>query len=329
MNAGETLLHLARHGEVRGAGEVFYGQADLPLSGRGTAQAGALAARLRGVELGGVYASDLARTVEFAEIVAAPHGIEVQKVPALREMSLGVLEGMPIEEARQRHPDLATRRYSSMLDFRMPGGESLRDVAERVRPVIAAIVERHRGQAVLVASHQSVNRVVIADALGLPLERMFGFRQDFGCLNILSYGREGARVLSLNEVPEGMSQVGDRLRVSGIRFQGAHGWLASERLRPRPFRVDVVARLPLDRAGRSDDLADTVDYNALAEAVVRIGSGASHRLLESLGRSIGGEILRTFPALLAVEVTVHKPAPELTGEPDEVAVSVFLRRGDA
>jgi dihydroneopterin aldolase len=327
----DTTVYLARHGDVRGAGEVFYGHEDLPLSMRGLAQAAALSARLRAADLRAAYASDLTRTVEFAQVIAAPHRLEVGRLPELREMSLGVLEGMPVAVARERHPDLAERSYSSMVDFAMPGGgESLRDVAARVRPAMTGLLERHRGDRFLVVGHHSVNRIALADALGLPFEEMFRFGQDYGCLNVIRYGARGARVVLLNDVPEHPAQVvGDRIRVCGITFQGRHGWLDAERALPRRFRADVLVRLPLGRAGASDDLGDTVDYRALAEAVVEIGTSRSFRLLEGLCQTLGRELLDRFPSFVAVEVTVHKAAPDLTGEPDEVSVSVFQRRGDA
>jgi dihydroneopterin aldolase len=326
-----TLLYLARHGEVRGAGEVFYGHEDLPLSSRGSAQASALSARLRGVPLAGVYASDLRRASEFAEIVAAPHGQEVQSLPALREMSLGVLEGLPVAEARRLHPDLAERSFASMVDFRMPaGGESLRDVEARAMPVLQALSERHRGSSFLVVAHHSVNRILLAHVLGVGFTGLFRFGQDYGCLNVVRYGREGPQVTLLNHVPEHPAQVaGDRIRVSRISFRGAHGWLEEERAQPRTFRADVVARLALGRAARSDELADTLDYRALADTVVEVGSSRSFRLLEALAEAIASAILARFSELLAAEVTVYKSAPDLTGDPDEVGVSVFKRRVDA
>jgi dihydroneopterin aldolase len=326
-----TILYLARHGEVRGAGEVFYGHEDLPLSTHGAAQASAISAKLRGTALEAVYASDLRRTVEFAEIIAAPHDLEVQSVPALREMSLGVLEGMPIAEAKLRHPELAGRSYASMLDFRMPGGgESLRDVSLRALPALLALVERHRGRAFVVIGHHSVNRILLADVLGVGLGGLFRFDQSYGCLNTIRFGPEGPQVTLLNERPDHPTQVvGDRIRVSQIRFEGAHGWLESERAQRRRFRADILARVSLGRAAKSDDLEDTLDYRALADAVVEVGSGRSFRLLEALCEAIGTELLVRFPTLQAAEVTVYKSAPDLTGEPDEVGVSVFVRRQSA
>jgi alpha-ribazole phosphatase len=322
-----TCLYLARHGEVQGAGEYYYGHEDVPLSSRGDAQARALARRLAQTELEAVYASDLRRTLEFARIIAAPHGVEVRPLPQLREMSLGILEGLSLRDARERHPELAARPYASMIDFRMPGGESLREVAERVRPVVAGLVERHRGQSFLVAGHNSTNRILLADALGVGLEGMFGFGQDFGCLNVIHYGERGARVMLLNERPE--SPAGDRIALRGITFEGSHGYLPEERLSARLFRVDLLAHLSLGRAGLTDRLGDTLDYRELATAVVRVGTTRTFHLLEALCRAIGMEILEHFSVVSGVEVTVHKAAPEMAGRPDEVAVTLVLRRGEA
>src|SRR5262249_54071445 len=75
----------------------------------------------------------------------------------------------------------------------------------------------------------------------------------------------------------------------------------------------------LSAAGRSDDLRETVDYRAVTQEVVAIGSASKVKLLEALGSRIGRGILRRFPAVRSVRVMVRKP-----GTPGNVeAVGVF------
>jgi alpha-ribazole phosphatase len=196
-----TRLYLVRHGAVE-TGETFYGQLDVPLSDEGQRQMERAAEALAGIELAAVHCSDLARAVESARIVAGPHRLEPIPDPAFREMHLGALEGLPLAEVRQRHPELANKRYQDMWSFRFPGGgENLQDIAARARPALARIVEAHPDANVVLVAHNSVNRILLGDALGLTLDRVFGFVQDFGCINRIDLAPERARVALLNWRP--------------------------------------------------------------------------------------------------------------------------------
>lgn len=114
-----------------------------------------------------------------------------------------------------------------------------------------------------------------------------------------------------------------RIRLTGLKFSGRHGWFDAERKRDRTFTVDLEVSLSLEAASRSDALEDTLDYNALAETAGAIVTGESIRLIERLAGAIAESILAEHP-VSAVEVTVHKPTPDVVGAP--VEASVTLRR---
>ena len=195
------LLFLARHGQTVAEG-TFYGHDDVPLSPVGRAQMQRLAVHLARHALAAVYSSDLQRAREGAELVAAPRGLAVRTEPRLREMCLGCLEGLERGAALARHPELASRDYASMVEFRMPGGgESLLDVWQRVEPALAELRARHPGERVAVVTHNSVNRVILGHALGLPLAGVFAFGQEYGCLNVIDYRGDRPVVLLLNGRP--------------------------------------------------------------------------------------------------------------------------------
>jgi broad specificity phosphatase PhoE len=192
------LLFLARHGQTLAEG-TFYGHDDVPLSPTGRAQMERLAAHLERHTLAAVYASDLQRARAGAELIAAGRGLQVQADPRLREMHLGCLEGLDRAAALARHPELAGRDYASMVEYRMPeGGESLVDVWQRVAPALAELKARHHGERVAVVSHNSVNRLILGAALGLPVGAVFTFAQDYGCLNVIDYRRGRPFVRLLN-----------------------------------------------------------------------------------------------------------------------------------
>jgi 7,8-dihydroneopterin aldolase/epimerase/oxygenase len=110
--------------------------------------------------------------------------------------------------------------------------------------------------------------------------------------------------------------VKDRILLEGIEFYGFHGVPAAERETGRRYRVDVALELDLRPAGQADDLELTVDYGAAARLVVEEGTGAPVRLLETLAERTVERLLREFPRVEAVEVTVaklHPPIPYVVG----------------
>jgi len=195
-------LYLLRHGEVaqaEGGRWIFYGHHDLPLSPKGQGQARDQAKRLENTVLCGIYCSDLERTRYTAELLSAARGgePEVVELPALREMHLGVLEGVERDEALARYPEIASRSYEDMLDFRVPGGgESVRDVAERSIACLEELVSKHAAApqmegdpkkeptpTIVVVAHNTINRVVLARAAGVGPEGYARFRQMAGAMN--------------------------------------------------------------------------------------------------------------------------------------------------
>ena len=92
---------------------------------------------------------------------------------------------------------------------------------------------------------------------------------------------------------------------------GIHGALPEEHDRAQPFEVDVELEVDLTVAGRTDALADTVDYGAVAVAAERVVAGERHRLLERLAARIADDVLRVDGRIRSVTVAVRKLRPPL------------------
>jgi dihydroneopterin aldolase len=120
--------------------------------------------------------------------------------------------------------------------------------------------------------------------------------------------------------------VTDRIGLRGLRVVGTHGVLPEEHQRAQPFEVDVDIAADLSAAGRSDDLADTIDYGAVTEAVAAVVVGDHADLLEHLAQRIVDATLAVAgPKAREVTVTVRKLRPPV---PADLAVSeVSIRRG--
>ena len=115
----------------------------------------------------------------------------------------------------------------------------------------------------------------------------------------------------------------DRVELRGLRALGIHGVLPEEQSRPQPFEVDLDIEADLSAAGRSDDLADTIDYGAVAEMVAKVVSSERFALLERLAERIAEVVLDDGRAT-AVTVSVRKLRPPV---PVELATAgVRIRR---
>jgi dihydroneopterin aldolase len=90
---------------------------------------------------------------------------------------------------------------------------------------------------------------------------------------------------------------------------GVHGALPEEKERAQPFEVDLDLAVDLAAAGRTDSLADTVDYGAVAATVERVVTGERHRLLERLATRIADDVLAADPRITSATVTVRKLRP--------------------
>ena len=112
----------------------------------------------------------------------------------------------------------------------------------------------------------------------------------------------------------------DLIELRGIRAKGKHGANPGERDRKQPFDVDIKLVLDLSAGERSDDLEQTVNYDALHKAVVKIVRDESFVLLERLAGAIVDRIFRDA-RVASAEVRVAKP--KLL---DGATPSVTLRR---
>jgi alpha-ribazole phosphatase/probable phosphoglycerate mutase len=193
-----TRVYLMRHGEVANGGERRYnGHIDVDITPLGVEQMHRLAERLSGKPVAAVYSSDLIRSVKGAEIISRRIGLSFTPLRSLRERSVGKWEGLTAEEIRERFPGEYTAWRADLLSYRPPGGECLLDVRDRILPEYGRLVASHPGQEIAMLLHGGVNRVILADALGLPLTNLFRIDQAFGALNILDHYDDGMTVVKL------------------------------------------------------------------------------------------------------------------------------------
>ena len=178
---------LARHGETAWNAEGRYqGQEDIALSPVGEAQARALGERLRDVPIDRAVASPLARARRTAELALGPQRAAMLATdPGLMEIAHGEWEGLLASEIRARDPERLQAWRDAPHTVLMPQGESLQHVFDRAWPALQRAGDGLGDGTLLVVAHDAVNRVLLARILGLPLQRLWTFRQAPTTLNLL------------------------------------------------------------------------------------------------------------------------------------------------
>jgi 2,3-bisphosphoglycerate-dependent phosphoglycerate mutase len=162
-----TQVLLIRHGQSEGNAEGrFGGHTATPLSTRGRKQATATAKTLASESVTAIFSSDLSRAVETAEPLAQLTGLTVQATEALRERSVGVMEGLTFEDAAEKHPE----QYAALLrrDFEqvLSGGESYRQLLDRASTKLDEAILQNKGGRIAVFSHTGTICILALHLMG-------------------------------------------------------------------------------------------------------------------------------------------------------------------
>ncbi|MDJ0304900.1 MAG: histidine phosphatase family protein [Dehalobacter sp.] len=119
------------------------------------------------------------------------------KMKDLREINLGKWEGKSFKEIQSLNRDEFEQRGKDIANHRPPEGESFADLARRVVPAFAKIVESTDEDTVIVA-HAGVNRVILCHLLQLPLQQLFSIKQDYAGINIIKKNKSHYTVQRIN-----------------------------------------------------------------------------------------------------------------------------------
>ena len=201
-----TLL-LTRHGHTdRSEPEQYLGQRiAAELTDRGRADARRLADRLATVPIDRVISSPLPRAIETARIVGGGRAVETDD--RLAELDYGAWEGLTVEAIEASFPGERERYEADPASHEVGAGESGNEVAARLQPLLDELVAWGTSvgddRTCLVVGHSSVNRILLAICLGVPLrDYRRRFRQDWASLTVLRWSEpaEGPMLLLANDV---------------------------------------------------------------------------------------------------------------------------------
>lgn len=120
----------------------------------------------------------------------------------------------------------------------------------------------------------------------------------------------------------------DRIIIKGLKLYAFHGVNPEEKENGQDFILDISAYLPLAKAGKTDNLEDTVSYAKIIKLTRAVFTAEKYDLIEAAARKVACEILKSFDMIESVTVTLKKPDAPVKADFDYVAVEISLSRKD-
>ncbi|HKN04524.1 MAG TPA: 2,3-diphosphoglycerate-dependent phosphoglycerate mutase GpmB [Buttiauxella sp.] len=162
-------VYLVRHGETQwNAQRRIQGQSDSALTEKGERQAEQVAKRAKTLGITHVISSDLGRTRHTAEIIALACGVDVTLDARLRELDMGVLERRNLDTLSDEEEGWRRQLVNGTADGRIPEGESMLEMSERMHAALNACLNLPSGSRPLLVSHGMALGCLVSTILGLP-----------------------------------------------------------------------------------------------------------------------------------------------------------------
>ena len=190
-----TVTLLLRHGQTPMSVQKRYaGRSDVPLTEVGMQQAAAAGKRLASAGLTAIVTSPLARALRTAEEVAAATGAPVETDEGFRETDFGAWDGLTFAEVRERWPAELTAWLADPA-VAPPGGESFAEVSDRVEDALRRVLAGYQGRTVLIVSHVTPIKTLVAAALLAPPPALYRMHLDVAALCQVDWYADGPAVL--------------------------------------------------------------------------------------------------------------------------------------
>ena len=195
-----TRIIYVRHGKTDFPLDRIYcdDREDPALNELGVSQAQRAADMLSDLDVAVIFSSPSLRTKTTAQIINEKHGLTIEYKANLVERRFGFWEGMYFDEIESKFPEEYLNWKKNNAGFKPEGGESVYDLDARLRPCVDSLVDSYKGKVVVVVSHVGPIRVMLANSLGVPLEKYRWLTIDYASHSIVDYGGSQNNVICIN-----------------------------------------------------------------------------------------------------------------------------------
>lgn len=192
---------LIRHGQTDwNLEQRWQGHLDVPLNEAGREQASRLADYLREREITAVYSSDLVRAITTAAPVAKTHGLTVMPDARLRELNLGIFQGLTTTEINSKYPEESRQMRLDYMGYVIPTGEPRRAMQDRAYAAYREIVAHEHGPEVAVVTHGGTIRVLLLKLFDLD-DAMKRISVKNTSITAIDVGENGAKLVEAAATP--------------------------------------------------------------------------------------------------------------------------------
>jgi len=185
-------VDLLRHGELEG-GIKYRGQVDDPLTAAGREVMDGVWKRIA-PETDLIICSPLSRCREPARAWAKVAGIPCETDARIAEMHYGEWEGLMPEEIMARYPGMLERWRANPEEIQVPGGETVRQLRDRISDFWSEVHAQHDGKQLLVVAHSGSIRMLIAHVLAAPVVSTRHLQVPYGCWSRVAYHKGVSRL---------------------------------------------------------------------------------------------------------------------------------------
>lgn len=182
---------MIRHGETEDNLARIFSRDNTRLTGKGKAQILASKELLKGFHYEDIYYSPLTRTVESIELL----GLDGRLEEKIREIDFGIFTGKTFDEVSELHPIQARKWVEDSINFRIPDGENVLDVYDRLEVFLEELIKR--GKNALLICHDCVIRLLLCWVFDNP-KYFFRFNIENGSINVISIEDEYKYIKKIN-----------------------------------------------------------------------------------------------------------------------------------
>ncbi len=198
---GNTRIILVRHGECRGNIENrFRGRKDYPLNSTGLKQAEDLAENVSSLKPDKIISSPLTRAKQTARAIAEKLGNDFETLDGFNNISLGSWEGRLKTEIEMEFPDMWNTWMNYPEELKIDDGETLHQTQKRALDSLNQVVEENRGKTILIVSHRTTLKPLIAACIGINAPYFWKIHIDTASYSILDHNENtGYCLFQLNQ----------------------------------------------------------------------------------------------------------------------------------
>ena len=187
-----TKLIFLRHGLTDlNTKNVYFGHSDPPLNNTGKLQVENVKKLLLNEKIDLIYSSDLVRCVESSKIINDIFKIEIILDNALRELNFGIFEGKSFSEISLEYPKESKLFFEDWKNYRIPQGESIKDLIIRVAECIGKIKNNNNEKTILIVTHSGVIQSAISYYLSKSLDLYWNFKIENASITKLCFDKDG------------------------------------------------------------------------------------------------------------------------------------------